>query len=234
MLSLLDELIERHRLTGPFLDLGCGAGAATVHLARRGWTGMAVDLSESARSLTRDALRHFPGVEVCERSGPGPFNTILMLDVLEHLADDRGALAEVAARQPADGCLILTVPTNHAREWRWDDDLYGHLRRYDPDRFPALLAEFGYRVLEVWDFTFPIFWLMRRGFTAFKRAPALAGSASERTESSGTAEAWDLGVVSDLLSNAALWRPVFALQRRFRHRPKAGHEAMVLARRVAT
>lgn len=235
MLSLLDELIERHGLNGPFLDFGSGTGDVAAHVARRGWEGIAVDTSETARALTAAALRPFPRVRVSSEIDGGPYATALMMDVLEHVPDDRAALAEVAARQGADGFLVITVPTNERREWRWDDDFYGHLRRYEPGALSDILGAAGYRVLEVWDATFPVFWLMRRGYTAIKRRPVLRGSASERTAASASGQAWELGLISSLLSfpTPPVWRPIFALQRLFRNHPRAGHEAMVLARRIA-
>jgi SAM-dependent methyltransferase len=232
MLSLLDELIERHALAAPFLDFGCGAGDVALHLARRGWSGTAVDSSPASRAIATIALRPFPSVRVAGSANGGSFNTVVMLDVLEHIADDGGTLASIATRQPAGATLVLTVPTNEAREWRWDDELYGHLRRYQPDALCSLLDGIGYQVEEMWEVSFPVFWLLRRGYTAIKRRPPLSGTAAERTRQSATSEAWNLGIFSDLLSRAP-WAPVFALQRRFRHRLDRGNEVMVLARRRA-
>jgi SAM-dependent methyltransferase len=230
LLSLLDELIDRHGLTDPFLDFGCGIGDVALHLAHRGWSGAAVDSSPVSRALAATALAPHPRVQVKESADGGSFGTVVMLDVLEHIADDHGTLAALAARQPAGGRLVLTVPTNQEREWRWDDDLYGHLRRYQPDALRSLLEASGYRVEEMWEVSFPVFWLLRRGYTAIKRRPSLLGTPGERTRVSVTVDAWDLGLASDLLSRLP-WTPVFALQRRFRHRLDRGNEAMVLARR---
>ena len=84
----------------------------------------------------------------------------------------------------------------------------------------------------MWDVSFPFFWLLRRGFTALKRPPAFADTPEERSARSATTEAWDLPVIGRLLSHPRLWRPAFALQRRFRGRPERGAEMIVLARRV--
>jgi SAM-dependent methyltransferase len=233
ILAALDELIDRHGLRGPFLDLGCGRGDVSAHLARRGWTGTAFDTSPAARALARARLAPHPSVALTgEPPANGRFETIVALDVVEHVDDDRGLLAAAAARQPPGGALVLTVPTNPEREWRWDDDFYGHLRRYRPAGLAVLLADVGYRVVEMWDVSFPVFWLLRRGFTALKRAPALHGTAAERTAESVTVDAWALGPLSDLLARPLLWRPAFALQRRFRHHLERGHEMIALARRA--
>jgi SAM-dependent methyltransferase len=231
IVASLDELIARHALSDPFLDFGCGRGDVALHLARRGWCGIALDSSAEARALAEATLATHPRVGVRGSVGDERFDTIVMLDVLEHVADDRGALAAAAALQAPGGALVLTVPTHPEREWRWDDELYGHLRRYRPDDLVRLLDDAGYRVAEMWEISFPAFWLLRRGFTALKRRPAITGTPEERTARSVTVDAWDLGVVSDVLSLSALWRPVFALQRRFRNDLRRGSEAMILARR---
>ena len=90
ILATLDELIERHRLTGPFLDLGCGRGDVAVRLARRGWSGVAVDAAPSVRALASAALAAYPQVQAGAALLDGErFNTVLLMDVLEHVADDR-------------------------------------------------------------------------------------------------------------------------------------------------
>ena len=235
ILAAVDDLVVQHGLAGPFLDAGCGDGHAAVHLARRGWAGVALDAAPAAAALAREALRPYPAVaavpgELGSYRG-GPFATVLLLDVLEHVADDEAALRAAAALQESGGALVLVVPTNPHREWRWDDDVYGHLRRYEPARLAGLLAGAGYDLLETWDVTWPVFWLLRRAYTALKRSPRLVGTPWDRTLASATARAWDLGPVSTALGHPAAWRPLLALQRRFRHRVDAGHEAIALARR---
>jgi SAM-dependent methyltransferase len=232
IVASLDELIARHALSDPFLDFGCGRGDVALHLARRGWRGTALDSSTEARALAEGTLAPYPGVRVRASVGDERFETIVMLDVLEHLADDRGALVATAALQVSGGALVLTVPTHPEREWRWDDEMYGHLRRYRPEDLVRLLADTGYRVTEMWEISYPAFWLLRRGFTAMKHPPVIAGTPEERTALSVTVDAWDLGIVSKVLSVGTLWRPVFALQRRFRHDVRRGSEVMILARRA--
>lgn len=235
ILSMLDELVSRHHLTGPFLDVGCGRGDVSVHLAQRGWPGKAIDSSTSAIPIARQALAHYPAVEVSraslETQPDQRFNTILMLDVLEHIPDDSLALTHAARLQAPTDSIILTVPSNPDREWRWDDKFYGHVRRYRPAELQQLLSGCGYSVLELWDISFPFFWLLRRGFTRLKRPPTLEGTALQRTEGSSGANAWEMGWVSKAISAQWLWRPARAIQSQFRHQREWGCELMALARR---
>lgn len=236
ILLTLDELIRSFHLTDPFIDIGCGQGDVAVHLARLGWSGKAIDVSPDVVKVARAALQPYPSVQVSleslESQTGNLFRTAVMFDTLEHISDDRAALAAVAAIQPAGAALVSTVPSNPDREWRWDDDAYGHIRRYRPEDLSRLLMSCGYHVSRMWDISFPVFWTLRRGFTALKRPASLSVSSWERTKHSALMDAWDLGFLSKMMSYTPMWKPVYALQRRFRHRPERGNEIMVLARRV--
>lgn len=54
---------------------------------------------------------------------------VLMIDVLEHIEDDRGFLAEVLQRIPRGSSILVSVPA-HAWLWSGHDDFLGHKRRY--------------------------------------------------------------------------------------------------------
>jgi SAM-dependent methyltransferase len=235
MLHCLDELIDRYALQGPFVDIGCGTGEAALHLAAVGWSGLALDNSPTGLVIAHASLANYPGVEVVS-GGPEDlsgrrFRTALLMDVLEHVADDAGFLRQIARLQPSGGALILTVPSNPECEWRWDDDYYGHLRRYRPADLERLLAESGYATDEAWDISFPFFWLLRRGFTSIQRAPVLDESPATRTRISSISRAWEMPVIGRLLSNVWLWKPALVIQKRFSRRIDRGCELMVLARR---
>ena len=59
----------------------------------------------------------------------GSWNTIILWDVLEHIDDDAAALRTIERLLRPGGRLLIAVPSN-PREWRGDDDFYGHFRRY--------------------------------------------------------------------------------------------------------
>jgi len=65
------------------------------------------------------------------------FDLVCALDVVEHVDDDDGALAELTRVAAPGAKLLLSVPL-HAAAWTAFDDLVGHRRRYEP---PALLAK---------------------------------------------------------------------------------------------
>jgi SAM-dependent methyltransferase len=238
----VDELIARHGVAGPFLDAGCGSGDVSLHLARKGWSGMAVDASPDAVARARALLAPYPDVRVEQGSAfasvgaalgtsedPG-FALALAMDVIEHLEDDAAALAALASRLRPGGHLIVSAPSN-PREWRWDDDVFGHYRRYAEADLRTRLRAAGFVPLEIWDFTYPVFWAMRRAYTRLKRAPAISGTPEERTRASSAENPWAIPVVAALLSgDNFLWRAISRWQfARFRNRLDRGHELVALA-----
>src|SRR5262245_15232047 len=157
MLFCLDRFIERYGLRGPFLEIGCGRGDVSAHLAAKGWTGTAIDFSETAIAEATANLRRFPDVTVARMTladVTGTYPCVLLFDVLEHVDDDRAALRSIERLVAPGGHLLIAVPTN-PREWRWDDDFYGHFRRYTVAELEAKLADAGMPAICFWDFTYP-------------------------------------------------------------------------------
>jgi SAM-dependent methyltransferase len=78
----------------------------------------------------------------------GKYDLVLMLDVLEHVEDDRGALRDaVSSFLSPGGWLMLSVPAGEKLFSR-HDELLGHKRRYPPARLRALVEEAGLAIVE--------------------------------------------------------------------------------------
>lgn len=235
ILSILDEFIQMYDIQGPFLDAGCGKGDVTLHLAKQGWHGTALDISAKAVETAQASLRSYPQIKVTqgtiEESKGGKYNLILLFDVIEHIANDKALLDAAANLEIPGAYLMITLPSNPDREWRWDDDFYGHLRRYKPQELHSLLNQCGYRIIEIWDISFPVFWLFRRAFTILKHPPEIESDPFIRTQRSSFTDAWEMGRLSDFLSNPLFWKPVFRFQKFFRRQLDKGHEIAILAQK---
>lgn len=119
------------------LDVGCASGYFTIHLARRAGVTWAVDVNPTDLLTARQAyagpaLRFQAASATALPFPPTTFDAVTMLDVLEHVPDDRTALAEVCRVLRPGGVFILSVPHQ------------GLLTVADPDnlehRFPALYS----------------------------------------------------------------------------------------------
>ena len=233
-LRQIDELISSYGLRAPFLDAGCGRGDVARHLAdRHSWHGVAADGSPSAAVAARRTLE---GTGVAVISAPiaeleGEYRTVVLSTVIEHIADDHEAIRQLRARlpeRPGEGHLLISMPTNPSKEWRWDDDFYGHYRRYTRDDVEKLLDTNGFRLLELWDYTYPVFWAMRRvAYRVLPAKPPPADVPEAASAESSLTNAWE-SKSSTVVSRVPVWGMVERWQRRHRAGER-GFEAMALA-----
>jgi SAM-dependent methyltransferase len=143
------------------LDLGCGAGRHTFECYRRGAHVVALDrdgaeLREVAGWLAamREAGEAPPGARAAAVEGDalalpfpnGSFDAVIAAEVLEHIPDDKGALAEAVRVLRPGGRIAVTVPRYGPERVCWAlSDAYhevegGHVRIY---RGAELLARMG-------------------------------------------------------------------------------------------
>ena len=147
---ILDGLIER--VAKPpkdarILELGAGTGHNLAMLSRFGKVE-ASELDPIARKLASERL----GREVEEAALPDlsmfptdSYDLIALLDVLEHVPDDKASLAAIMTRLKPGGALLLTVPAN---PWMWSahDVAHHHHRRYRKEEIARLAKEAGYEI----------------------------------------------------------------------------------------
>ena len=236
--AVVDRWIERHALSGPFLEVGCGTGLLAEHLAARGWTGVALDSSPAAAARARERLAARTGIACVEgdldAAPAGPYRTVFMMDVLEHVADDEALLGALAARLAPGGALVLLVPVN-PREWGPDDALYGHCRRYGWEEVEMKLGRAGLEPADRWNVTVPVMWALRRLYLALLPRGQVPAPRDALTAASSFFNPWDRSGALRLagaVTARAWWGPLFALQDLFA-RSRRGHAALFLSRKRA-
>lgn len=71
------------------------------------------------------------------------FDAVCALDIIEHVVDDDGALAELARVAKPGAAVLLSAPL-HPASWTAFDDFVGHYRRYKPEQLLAKLRAHGF------------------------------------------------------------------------------------------
>jgi SAM-dependent methyltransferase len=134
------------------LDVGAGTGAITQHLAQ-GREVVAVELSDwCVRALERrfaDAANvTVAQVDLHQLRDERGFDAIVMINVLEHLRDDVGALSALRGVLHPGGRVVIYVP---AMNWLYTgfDSRIGHYRRYAKWRLRAVVKAVGLHVVEL-------------------------------------------------------------------------------------
>jgi SAM-dependent methyltransferase len=132
---------------GRVLDLGCAFGVATRLLRQRGFDALGVDASPAYIARARRADPTGTYLLADATSVPLPdasFDAVFLLDVLEHLPDERTALAEVCRLLLPGGTLVLSVPHRSPLAWLDSLNLYAHIvRATGRGRFPLEIAATG-------------------------------------------------------------------------------------------
>lgn len=137
--QIIRTLLETHSASGPLLEVGCGSGANLPMLADFGdVVGIEPDATDRERANSRGAGRILPGALPDGIPTDELFETVLALDVIEHVEDDVASVQALTNRLRPGGLLIVTVP---AYQWLWSehDRVNGHFRRYHRADLSAVL-----------------------------------------------------------------------------------------------
>ena len=138
------------------LDLGCGDGAFAAALLD---AGCAVTMADVAEEALRRARVRAPGAEAVKLADGGPlpfaedaFDAVWAGEVLEHVADVVGLLAEVRRVLRWGGRLLATTPWHGRVVVATDahfDPRSDHLRFFSARTLRAVLADAGFHDIDV-------------------------------------------------------------------------------------
>jgi SAM-dependent methyltransferase len=184
--STLDNLDDAHNyrdwifaLLEPYLgpkvlEVGAGHGSFT-ELLSAGRHVTATDLSERCVEVLRARFAGNPAVTVAladlaSSAAGGPYDSVVLINVLEHIADDDAALDLIRSLLVPGGRLVVWVPA-FMQLYSDFDRRIGHYRRY---HLPGLRAQLVAAGLSVDDIRYvnsvgaAAWWLVAR---VLRRAP---------------------------------------------------------------
>lgn len=158
--KILRDLIQRYCLFNNetnLLDVGCGTGGFASFISQY-CNVICLDTSDLALSYCKKR-----GLNNLYQGTLEEFNTdnnkiqiISMLDVVEHIENDKRVIERAYELLEENGCLIITVP---AYKWLWSehDEIHMHKRRYTKKEIVKLIESAGFKIVFATYFNFFLF-----------------------------------------------------------------------------
>jgi len=153
--AMIADAIEPY-LGETTLEVGSGTGTVAIELIKRlaasgrnTWRYVASEPSADAFQVLSERVADRPQVKAVHGDGlggfaavDGPLDSVVLVNVLEHIHDDEAFVRETAEKLADGGRLILWVP---AGKWLYSDadKAMGHYRRYTKSSLKRLLARAG-------------------------------------------------------------------------------------------
>jgi 2-polyprenyl-3-methyl-5-hydroxy-6-metoxy-1,4-benzoquinol methylase len=168
-LSWIADRIRPH-LGERVLEIGAGVGSITERYA----PGRQVLAIERSKWCIEELDKRFAGspnvtvrladvVELFEE--PQRFDSVVMINVLEHIEDDAGALGALRQLLAPGGRVVLYVPALNGLYGPWDRKA-GHYRRYSKWRMRQVLGAAGLQAVDLRymnSLSIPAWWIFSQG-----------------------------------------------------------------------
>ncbi len=162
--------ISRYIANTTFIEIGAGNGYVSNIFLRNGFEGIGVNLNplacENNRALNQ---KYVLSSKDCVINGDfldlpisGSFGIIAACMLIEHLHEEKLALimSKVSSMLARDGIFMILVPAN-MKFWSIEDEIAGHVKRYDLHDLWALATSYGLVVTHSAALTYPLSnWLL--------------------------------------------------------------------------
>lgn len=171
------------------LELGCGGGGFGSRLVGLTRSYTAVEPDATSWQLAHDRIAPLGGEVIHGDHTAVPdgeaYDLVAAFEVIEHIGDDSGVLADWAKLVKPGGYLMLSAPAGPERMGAWDAAV-GHFRRYSPASMSALMTGAGLAKPTVRCYGWPIGYLLEgvRNRIAIRRGLGPDSEMEERTASS--------------------------------------------------
>lgn len=143
-----------------FLDIGCGVGSISLYLASKGKKVLGVDVSSKALKIADQAKKEnrlldleFEKISAEEFNTSKRFDAVLLIEVIEHIKDDKRLLKKIYSFLKKDGHLLLTTPSSENIMYKLGfykefDRKVGHIRRYAKKQLIKMLEDSGFEIIQ--------------------------------------------------------------------------------------
>lgn len=150
-----DRMLQHFPNANNILEIGCGTGFVLSN-TRQVFPDAQLSGSDIFTEGLSYAKQRVPSaflfqMDACHIPFSQEFDLIGAFDVLEHIEDDRSALAQIYQACQPNGGLILTVP-QHPWLWSSTDDYAHHKRRYTRGELVEKVQAAGFKLEYVGSF----------------------------------------------------------------------------------
>ena len=197
-----------------------------------GLSGVGIDFGADAITATTELLseeihsRKFHTILVDMASMPKlnqEFDLVISMMILEHIEGDSDFVRKLVDHLAVGGTLVIAVP-GRKKKWTFEDEIVGHVRRYERHELEKLLSGVGIQNVGVWSVGVPTINMLARVRDRMVKIMlatfAPPSGAREQTEQSGLQQIPFTTLFPKIfqlvLNRWVLW-PLFFLQRRFYH-----------------
>jgi 2-polyprenyl-3-methyl-5-hydroxy-6-metoxy-1,4-benzoquinol methylase len=143
-------------LGGNILEVGSGLGTFSEHIIQ-GFPESSITLSDVSPTYVKNLEEKFGSSKVAvykldlndpedfRKMSHKKFDSIIAINVLEHIQDDKMALRQLRDLLNVGGILVMLVPANKFL-YNIIDKSIGHWRRYTKDELRAKVKECGFGI----------------------------------------------------------------------------------------
>lgn len=187
------------------LEVGCGTGFVLrgIHAARPAIELTGSEIFSTGLAFAQERLPGATFYQMDARHIPfrDEFDVIGAFDVLEHIDDDAGVIAEIGRALRPGGGFLISVP-QHPALWSRQDVNAFHVRRYTAGEIRRKLEAAGFEIVRMTSFVSLLLPLMFASRMRMRGSVPGTGDELEATETIRQPRALDLA-----------FRPVMAVER---------------------
>ena len=155
------KVVKKYITGKTILDAGCGTGHLMLDLLKENYEVTAIDYSNELIDFAKKNIKNANSNEniiSCDlisikKQNFSPFDSIICLDVIEHIDSDEMVLKNFRDLLKNEGTLIISVPAIKSFYGERDKKV-GHYRRYDKKELIKKVTNTGYVIFDIryWNF----------------------------------------------------------------------------------